>query len=71
MTRLKVTLRRSAVTRPRDQQDTIKGLGLRHIGQSRTLENTPAVRGMVKKVLHLVAVEEVQGETDDASGADS
>jgi len=35
------------------------GLGLRRIGRSRTLENTPAVRGMVKSVLHLVEVEEV------------
>ena len=59
MTRLKVTLKRSAVTRTERQQETIKGLGLRHIGGSRILENTPAVRGMVKKVLHLVEVEEV------------
>jgi large subunit ribosomal protein L30 len=59
MTRLKVTLKRSAVTRPLAQQETIMGLGLRRIGQSRVLENTPAVRGMVKKVLHLVDVEEV------------
>jgi large subunit ribosomal protein L30 len=41
------------------QVETVKGLGLRRIGVSRLLENTPAVRGMVKKVLHLVDVEEV------------
>jgi len=62
MTRLKVTLKRSAITRPVDQQDTVRGLGLRKIGQSRTLENTPAVRGMVKKVIHLLDVEEVASE---------
>jgi large subunit ribosomal protein L30 len=60
MTRLKVTLKRSAVARPRDQQATVMGLGLRHIGESRELDNTPAIRGMVKKILHLVEVEEVQ-----------
>lgn len=56
---IKVTLRHSAIGRPSRQLETIKGLGLRKIGSSRVLENTPAVRGMVKKVLHLVEVEEV------------
>ncbi|MBA2322448.1 MAG: 50S ribosomal protein L30, partial [Deltaproteobacteria bacterium] len=37
----------------------LKGLGLRRPGDTRILENTPAVRGMVKRVLHLVQVEEV------------
>ena len=64
MTRLKVTLKRSTVKRPRVQQETVMGLGLRHIGQSRVLENTPAVRGMVKSVLHLVDVEEVETARD-------
>ena len=60
MSRLKVTLKHSAIGRPKTQLKQIMGLGLRRIGQSRVLENTPAVRGMVKKVLHLVAVEEVK-----------
>jgi large subunit ribosomal protein L30 len=60
MTRLKVTLRHSAIGRDQRQLDTLIGLGLRKIGGSRILENTPAVRGMVKKVLHLVEVEEVE-----------
>jgi large subunit ribosomal protein L30 len=59
MTRLKVTLKHSTIVRNQRQVQTVKGLGLRKIGQSRVLENTPAVRGMVKKVLHLVDVEEV------------
>jgi len=66
MTRLKVTLKRSAVTQTERQQETVKGLGLRKIGSSRVLENTPAVRGMVKKVLHLVEVEEVAGDGEQA-----
>lgn len=56
---IKVTLRHSAIGRPGRQLDNLKGLGLRKIGQSRTLENTPAVRGMIKKVIHLIEVEEV------------
>ena len=59
MTRLKVTLKHSAIGRRSDQLATLKGLGLRRIGASRELENTPAVRGMVKKVIHLVDVEEL------------
>jgi len=38
------------------QRATINGLGLRRREQVRTLENTPSVRGMIKKVLHLVEV---------------
>ena len=59
MTHLKVTLKHSTIGRPARQGACVKGLGLRKIGQSRVLENTPAVRGMVKKVIHLVDVEEV------------
>ncbi len=60
MTRLKVTLKNSPIGRNRRQLEQLKGLGLRRLGQSRILENTPAVRGMVKRVLHLVEVEEVE-----------
>ncbi|MCO4746303.1 MAG: 50S ribosomal protein L30 [Proteobacteria bacterium] len=56
---MQVTLKHSAIGRSAKQVATIQGLGLRKIGQSRKLENTPAVRGMVKKVLHLVEVEEL------------
>jgi len=59
MTRLKVTLINSPIGRDRRQLEQLKGLGLRKLGRSRTLENTPAVRGMVKKVLHLITVEEI------------
>ena len=38
------------------QRATITGLGLKRREQVRTLENTPSVRGMIKKVLHLVEV---------------
>jgi large subunit ribosomal protein L30 len=63
MTHLKVTLKHSTIGRPAHQGACVKGLGLRKIGQTRILENTPAVRGMVKKVIHLVDVEELDGQS--------
>jgi large subunit ribosomal protein L30 len=59
VTHLKITLRHSTIGCTPAQRLHVRGLGLRKIGQTRELENTPAVRGMVKKVLHLVDVEEV------------
>jgi large subunit ribosomal protein L30 len=60
MKRLKVTLKHSAIGRPDSQLHQVKGLGLRKIGSSRVVDNTPSVRGMIKKILHLVDVEEVE-----------
>ena len=60
MKRLEVTLKHSAIGRPESQLRQIKGLGLRKIGSSRVVENTPSVRGMIKKILHLIDVEEVE-----------
>jgi len=59
-TRLRVTLKRSTIGSTEKQIACVRGLGLRKIRSTRVLENTPAVRGMVKKVLHLVDVEEIQ-----------
>ena len=59
--KLQVTLRRSLIGATERQRATVRGLGLSRRHQSRLLENTPAVRGMVKKVLHLVDVAEVSG----------
>ncbi|MBC7538089.1 MAG: 50S ribosomal protein L30 [Bacteriovorax sp.] len=36
----------------------VRGLGLRKIGQSSELENTPSVRGMIKKIIHMLEVQE-------------
>jgi large subunit ribosomal protein L30 len=55
--KLKVTLVRSPIDRKQDQKDTVRGLGLRRLNQSSVLEDTPAVRGMIRKIQHLVAVE--------------
>ncbi len=46
----------SKARKPKKQRDTLKGLGLTHRHQRRTLEDTPSVRGMIEKVKHLVRV---------------
>jgi len=52
-----VTQIRSPIGRPADQLATLKGLGLGKMHKTRELEDTPAVRGMINKVGHLVRVE--------------
>ncbi len=54
---LKVTQIRSPIGRTQDQHATLKGLGLYRINRTRELEDTPAVRGMINKISHLVRVE--------------
>ena len=46
----------SPIGRPAQQRQTLVGLGLTRIGRRSTLEDTPAVRGMIAKVAHLVRV---------------
>ena len=46
----------SPIGRRRDQEATLKGLGLNKRHRRRVLEDTPAVRGMIRKVQHLVVV---------------
>ena len=55
-----VTVRqiRSANRKPKEQEATLRGLGLGKIRRTRTLEDTPAVRGMIRAVQHLVEVVE-------------
>ena len=52
-----VTQTGSPIGRPKDQRQTLVGLGLNKVGRTRTLEDTPAVRGMIDKVQHLLRVE--------------
>ena len=51
----------SAARRPAIQTATLKGLGLNKIRRQRELEDTPAVRGMVNKISHLVRIVEERG----------
>lgn len=56
--KLKVTQVRSLSNRPWTQRLTVEGLGLRGPHTSVVVDNTPSFRGMIKKVIHLVHVEE-------------
>ena len=47
----------SPIGRPKDQRATLIGLGLNKMNRSRELEDTPAIRGMIDKVRHLIRVE--------------
>jgi large subunit ribosomal protein L30 len=55
---LKVTLVKSPISAKAAHQATVRGLGLKRMRQTRELEDTPAVRGMINKVAHLVQVGE-------------
>lgn len=54
---IKVTQVGSPIGRPKDQEATLIGLGLNKMGRTRELEDTPAVRGMIRKVRHLLRVD--------------
>jgi large subunit ribosomal protein L30 len=55
--RIKITQIGSPIGRPDDQRATLIGLGLNKLHRSSEIEDTPAVRGMIAKVQHLVRVE--------------
>ena len=57
-TQLKVTQVRSVIRRPESQKRTIAALGLRRIHQTVIHNDTPQMRGMLKKVGHLISVED-------------
>ncbi len=59
MKKIKVTQIRSIIGRDETQKRTIQALGLGKINRSRIHSNTPSVQGMINKVRHLVAVEDV------------
>jgi len=59
--RLRITLVRSTIGRPNDQELTVRSLGLRRLHQTVERPDCPSIRGMVTKIRHLVTVEEVPG----------
>ena len=59
MAQLKITLTRSPIGRKPDQRLTVKALGLGKMNSSKVHQDNPAIRGMIRKVNHLVTVEEV------------
>ena len=59
MSKVKVTLVKSPIDRPERQKLTLKALGLTKLNATKELEATPQILGMVRKVNHLVTVEEL------------
>lgn len=55
---IKVTLIRSAIGFPKPQKATVHALGLRRLHQTVEHKDTPALRGMLAKVIHLIRIEE-------------
>ncbi|MFO1462669.1 MAG: 50S ribosomal protein L30 [bacterium] len=60
---LKVELLHGAIARDQRQKDTLRGLGLRRRHQQRVLQDTPAIRGMIRKVFDLVKFEPSESGT--------
>lgn len=58
--KIKVTQVRSGIGRPETQRRTLKGLGLGRPHSSKVLEDTPSIRGMIRKVSHLVEIVPVE-----------
>jgi large subunit ribosomal protein L30 len=54
---IKVTQIGSPIGRKHDQRETLVGLGLNKLHRTRELQDTPAIRGMISKVAHLVRIE--------------
>lgn len=67
MKKIRVTLKRSLIGAKKVHRTNLEGLGLRHPHQQRVLENTPAVRGMIKKVIHMVDFEEFEEQDPEAA----
>ncbi len=59
MTSLKITQVRSIIGRPQNQRDTVRSLGLKRIRHTVTQPDRPEIRGMLRKIPHLVEFEEV------------
>lgn len=57
--KLKVTQVRSGIGRPKNQRQTLKGLGFRRVGHTVVVNDTPAIRGMIRTVNHLISWTEV------------
>ena len=65
---LKVTQVRSTIGQKPKARGTMRALGLRGIGRTNTLPDRPEIRGMLRKVAHLVSVDETSGSESGTSG---
>ncbi len=60
--KLRITWVKSSIGYSRRQKGTIRALGLRHLGDVVEQADTPVIRGMLDKVIHLIQVEEIEGK---------
>jgi large subunit ribosomal protein L30 len=60
---LSITLRKSMIGRPEKHRRVVRSLGLRKLNTTVVLKDTPAVRGMIRKVSHMLELEEKADET--------
>lgn len=58
--KLTITLKKSMIGRPEKHRKVLRGMGLTKINKTVQLEDTPAIRGMIQKVSHLVSAEEIK-----------
>ena len=65
MTKLRVKWVKSAIGYTKDQKATVRALGLRKLQQTVEHEDHPSIRGMIRKVVHLVQVEETVGGSSE------
>ncbi|NPV71791.1 MAG: 50S ribosomal protein L30 [Firmicutes bacterium] len=62
--KIRITLKRSLAGKPETMRATAAALGLHRREQSVIQSDTPSIRGMIHKISHLVAVDQVEGEVD-------
>ena len=60
MAQLKITWKKSCIGQPEKQRRIIRSLGLRRLHHTVTHSDTPTIRGMISKVIHLIEVEELK-----------
>ncbi len=71
MSYLKITWKKSSIGRNQKQRRIIRSLGLRRLNQAVVHRNTPTIRGMVQKTIHLLHVEELQDLPAEPSSTES
>ena len=59
MAKLRITKIKSVINRPENQKRTMVALGLHKMNQSKEIEDTPMLKGMIQKVEHLLKIEEI------------
>ena len=60
MSKVRITQIRSAINRPKRQKQTLQALGIKKLHQTREMDVSPQVLGMIDKVKHLLKVEEIK-----------